>query len=108
MNSVNQRLPSGPAVIRRGSLTCGEVKSVEVPAGVIRPMLSLLASVYQMLPSGPAARKVTVDLILPTVIGNSPSMVPLVSHFPILLMLVSANQRKPPTETMSEGPALSV
>ncbi len=55
-------------------------------------MLLLLASVYQMLPSGPAAKKLTVEF-LPTVIGNSPSMVPLVSHFPILLVLPSMNHR---------------
>ena len=61
-----------------------------------------------MLPSGPAARNVTVDLVVPTMIGNSPSIVPLVSHLPILLRLLSMNQRKPPCETMSPGPALAV
>ena len=101
MNSVNQILPSGPAVRRSGSLAVAAAKSVETPAGVMRPTLLLVTSVYQMLPSGPAARKVTVDLVLPTMIGNSPIMVPVMSHLPILLRLVSANQRKPPSETMS-------
>src|SRR5436305_12597037 len=59
MNSVNHMLPSGPAEMRNGSLPAVAGKSVQTPAGDIRPMLLLLESVYQMLPSGPAARKVT-------------------------------------------------
>src|SRR5262245_53761318 len=37
--SVNQRLPSGPAVMARGPLLAvGTAKSVTTPAGVIRPI----------------------------------------------------------------------
>src|SRR5262249_6738916 len=52
--SVNQRLPSGPAVISSGSLA-GErpwVNPVTWPSGVIRPMACISAN--QRLPSGPA------------------------------------------------------
>ena len=39
--SVNQRLPSGPAVMPSGLLLrrCGMANSVTTPAGVIRPIL---------------------------------------------------------------------
>ena len=53
--SVNQRLPSGPAVIPAGTLSAvGIGNSVIVPLGVIRPILLPLSAVNQRLPSGPA------------------------------------------------------
>ena len=53
---MNQRLPSGPAVIPSGPLLAVMrcVNSVMVPAGVIRPILLPVYSVNQRLPSGPA------------------------------------------------------
>src|SRR3989454_1552325 len=61
-DSVNQRLPSGPAVMPSGLLLPlggqlrlgGRGNSVITPAGVIRPILLPLSSVNQRLPSGPA------------------------------------------------------
>ena len=56
--SVNQRLPSGPAVMKRGELPEGSptVNFVIVPAVVIRPIACAApASVNQRLPSGPGA-----------------------------------------------------
>jgi hypothetical protein len=53
--SVNQRFPSGPAVIRSGLPVTGP-NSVILPRrsnGLIRPILLPLNSVNQMLPSGP-------------------------------------------------------
>src|SRR5512135_6752 len=54
--SVNQRLPSGPAVIPVGPLLAvgSGPNSVMMPAGVIRPILLPFCSVNQRLPSGPA------------------------------------------------------
>ena len=53
-SSVNQRLPSRPAVISMGWLlgVMPARNSVTTPVGVIRPIA--LSSVNQMLPSGPA------------------------------------------------------
>ena len=53
--SVNQRLPSGPAVICCGALAAvGMTYSVTTPLVVIWPMVLPLASVNQRLPLGPA------------------------------------------------------
>ena len=54
--SVNQRLPSGPAVIPSGSAAAvGSGNSVVAwVVGLIVPILSALDSVNQRLPSGPA------------------------------------------------------
>src|SRR5208337_3807211 len=55
LSSVNQRLPSGPAVISTGVLPgVGIAYSAMMPAGVIRPIRLALLSVNQRLPSGPA------------------------------------------------------
>src|SRR2546425_8138075 len=53
-NSVNQRLPSRPAVMAKGplSLMRSEANSVITPAEVIRPMTPE-TSANQILPSGP-------------------------------------------------------
>jgi hypothetical protein len=52
--SVNQRLPSGPVVMKLGVLLLEEVaNSVMVPEGVTLPILLPLFSVNQRLPSGP-------------------------------------------------------
>ena len=54
--SVNHRLPSGPAVMSRGSLSrLTPVLTIAIaPAGVIRPIESSALSVNPRLPSGPA------------------------------------------------------
>ena len=52
--SVNQRLPSGPAVIPVGAaLPVGTVNSVSTPAVVMLPILFPECSLNQTLPSGP-------------------------------------------------------
>src|SRR5207253_351677 len=51
--SVNQTLPSGPGAISNGELFAVTGKSVTVPAGVIRPILSVSRSVNHSFPSGP-------------------------------------------------------
>src|SRR5229473_2168887 len=53
--SVNQRLPSGPAVIAPGWLPgVGRGNWLMLPPGVMRPIASVPTSVNQRLPSGPA------------------------------------------------------
>src|SRR6266852_5846510 len=66
--SVNQRLPSGPAVIAQGLLPWGKGNSLTLPPGVMRPILSPDTSVNQRLPSGPA---VMSEGLLPWGKGNS-------------------------------------
>ncbi len=57
--SVNQRLPSGPAVIPQGRADAvGTANSVIDPPGVIRAILSVPASVTQRLPSEPVVIRV--------------------------------------------------
>src|SRR5260370_1454553 len=59
-SSVNQRLPSGPAVMPNGlqpnlcPQVVGRGNKVELPAVVMRPMLFPKAKVNHRLPSGPA------------------------------------------------------
>src|SRR5262245_16254970 len=55
--SVNQRLPSGPAVMNSGmELAVGMGNSsVTTPEVVMRPILLVLPSVNQSAPSGPTA-----------------------------------------------------
>ena len=68
--SVNQRLPSGPAVMpKMPLLAVGIENSVTTPAVVIRPIWLALSSVNQRLPSGPAA--IPPGLLTPVGIGNS-------------------------------------
>src|SRR5438093_12561081 len=52
--SVNQRAPSGPAVIPTGELLAGIANSVRAPVGVMRPILLPPSPVNQRGPSGPA------------------------------------------------------
>src|SRR5579871_2931586 len=90
--SVNQRLPSGPAVILVGPLpVVGRGNSVICPPGVIRPSLSASGSVNQRLPSGPLVMPST-----PVCAGNSVICPPGVMR-PILPVLsskvASVNQR---------------
>src|SRR6516225_2244627 len=55
VNSVNQRSPSGPAVMPKGPLpTVGIGNSVTTPAVVMRPILLPTISANQRLPSCPA------------------------------------------------------
>src|SRR5712691_8391664 len=60
-DSVNQRLPSGPAVMLEGPAVIpgplapvGRGNSLMLPPGVMRPILLALYSVNQRLPSEPA------------------------------------------------------
>ena len=56
LNSVNHKLPSGPAVMPNGWLPpAGSGNSVIAPAVVLRAILLPLNSVNHRLPSGPAA-----------------------------------------------------
>jgi hypothetical protein len=73
--SVNQRLPSGPAVIPTGFVTAVVGKgdrgnSVTSPAGVIRPIRFPISSVNQRLPSGPAV----IPFGLPPAVGTRNSV----------------------------------
>src|SRR6266550_3212246 len=56
INSVNHRLPSGPAVMASGvaPAVMPALNSVTTPSGVIRPIRLPLCSVNHRLPSGPA------------------------------------------------------
>src|SRR5215510_6187911 len=54
-SSVNHMLPSGPAMIKKGSLSSATRYSVTFPAGERQPIFPPLFSQNQMLPSGPAA-----------------------------------------------------
>src|SRR6478609_8597661 len=51
--SVNQRLPSGPTAISRGTLPLGKPYSVIAPAVVIFPILLVPSSANHRFPSGP-------------------------------------------------------
>src|SRR5208282_2827124 len=92
MRPVNQRLPSEPAVIPKGSLAAADVNSVTVPLGVIRPIWAAPVSVNQRLPSGPFV--IPSGWLLAVGIGNS-VIVPLGVIRPILLASDSVNQRLP-------------
>src|SRR5437879_5393405 len=52
-NTVNHKLPSGPAAMPNGSLFAGRLNSVIAPPGLIRPIFP--DSVNHKFPSGPAA-----------------------------------------------------
>src|SRR5215813_8410574 len=89
--SVNQRLPSGPAVIPLSWLASVRTSnSVSVPLGVIYPIL--LPAVNQRLPSGPAV--IPLSRLASVGTANSVS-VPLGVIRPILLPSYSVNQRLP-------------
>src|SRR6266851_3522627 len=105
-DKVNQRLPSGPAVMPKGPLLFGETwNSVMLPLGVMRPMMPTLYSVNHRLPSGPAV--MLKGMLLAVGMGN-PVMVPLVVIRPISFIGV-VNHRLPsgpavmPTGSLSAG-----
>src|SRR6266851_2992489 len=110
--SVNQRLPSGPAVMQKGLLKgVGTENSVIPPLVVMRPISSAplpVSSVNQRLPSGPAV----MPKGLPPGVGTENSvMVPLGVMRPILFARVelSVNQRLPSgPAVMPSGPLLGV
>jgi hypothetical protein len=88
VNSVNQRLPSGPAVMPKGLLLAvGTVNSVTVPLVVIRPILLLLSSVNHNFPSGPVAM-LTGSLLAVRPVNSV--TVPLVVICPILFARAGA------------------
>src|SRR6188768_4060214 len=69
--SVNQRLPSGPAMMPwTPAAAVGTANVVIAPAVVIRPIWLLPASVNQRLPSGPTAMSSRSPLVAT---GNSVS-----------------------------------
>src|SRR5579864_4901691 len=108
-DTVNQRLPSGPAVIPPGALSAVDKgNSVMIPAGVIRPILPIPGSENQRLPSGPAvislgwssgAALSPVDWLLDEGVVNSVT-VPVGVIRPILCPCCSANQRLPSGPTV--------
>ena len=98
--SVNQRLPSGPAVMPDGALLAEMplLNSVITPAGVMRPMRLPPYSVNQRLPSGPAVMPFGwLPAVMPVL--NSVT-VPVGVMRPMRLPLDSVNQRLP------SGPAV--
>ena len=91
-DSVNQRLPSGPAAIpRRGGSRVAN--SSIVPAGVIRPTRLSSWSVNQTLPSAPAA--IPRGLLSVAVSFGNSLIAPAGVICPILLSPESVNQRLP-------------
>src|SRR5258707_4295422 len=103
INSVNRRLPSGPAAMSSGELLPAACHVVTRPVvGLNRPIRVSPLSTYQRLASGPTASAKGPGLA-PAGRGYSVSTTPLTSAFAILFDEVSVIQRKPPTETMSSG-----
>src|SRR5439155_905810 len=97
-SSVNQRLPSGPAVMLSGALpVVGTANSVTVPVRVIRPILFPLSSVNQTFPSWPAVMPMGP---LPAVGTVNSVTAPAGVIRPIRLPKNSVNQRLP------SGPAV--
>jgi len=91
-DKVNQRLPSGPAVMPKGPLLFGETwNSVMLPLGVMRPTMPTLYSVNHRLPSGPAV--MLKGMLLAVGMGN-PVTRPLVVMRPISFIGV-VNHRLP-------------
>src|SRR2546423_11024749 len=83
LKAVNQRLPSGPAVMNRGSpKACGTGKPVKLPAVVMRPMS--VPAVNQRLPSGPVV--MLIGSPLPVGVGDS-VIVPALAQAGALLRL---------------------
>src|SRR5438477_281535 len=83
-SSVNQRTPSGPAVMPEGALPAvGTVNSVMTPSVVIRPILlpANASSVNQRAPSGPVVMPTGA---LPAVGTVNSVMTPPVVIWPIL------------------------
>src|SRR5260221_1024179 len=106
--SVNQTLPSGPAVMAAGLLLAVGIPNAEkLPLGVMRPMAFPLNSVNHRLPSDPA--------VMPS--GPQPAedphfvgkenwvMLPDVVMRPIWFEFISVNHRLPSGPTaMLRGP----
>src|SRR5260370_32437747 len=94
-SSVNQRLPSDPAVMSAGKLLLvGSGYSVILPLGVMRPIWLALNSVNQRLPSGPAVMLFGSLLLA----GSGDSvMLDLGSMRPIMFPLLPSN---PLTQSM--------
>ena len=96
---MNQRLPSGPAVMLSGPASdVGSAYSVTdqfdvAVACVNLPILLVFVSVNQTVPSGKAAIPRGPALALG--IGSCPSTKPAVLTHPILLASVSTNQMFP-------------
>src|SRR5260370_10716645 len=85
--SVNQTLPSGPAVIPSGELLCvGVGNVVMLPLGVMRPISLPPSSANQTLPSGPAV------MPLGKLAGENSVMVPTTAQAGALLRLSRPTQ----------------
>src|SRR5262245_30358813 len=97
---VNQRLPSGPAVMRVSAVpgVMPAENSVTTPAVVIRPIRLLPVSVNQRLPSGP--RVIPTGLLLGVMPAENSVITPAGVIRPIQLLPFSVNQRLP------SGPAV--
>src|SRR5581483_2023548 len=99
--SVNQRLPSGPAIIPLRELPCvGVANPVTVPVGVMRSILDTFLSVNQRLPSDPNA--IACPTMLPGGGMANSVIVPVGVMRPILSDstprpegVISVNQRLP-------------
>src|SRR5690242_1447614 len=86
----NQMFPSGPLVTPLGVAPLGIEKSVDAPAGVMRPIACAPCSLNHMLLSGPFA--MSKVLLAPGTLNVV--IVPLTAISPIL-PLRSVNHRKP-------------
>src|SRR6516162_6535781 len=97
--SVNHRLPSGPTVMKLGTVApVGRGNSVMLPLVVMRPILPALCSANHRLPSGPAVipKGPLLCVLLPCpVLTLNSVMVPLVVMRPIWPVSPSVNQRLP-------------
>src|ERR1700737_1711662 len=98
---VNQRLPSGPAVMPPlAPLPDGRAYSVRTPDGVILPIIAALSSVNQRLPSDPAVMPATPSFS--ALCGGTANSVkaPARVILPTAVLPQSANQMLP------SGPAV--
>jgi hypothetical protein len=103
--SVNQRLPSGPAMMPWSpAAAVGTANFVIAPAVVMRPIWLLPASVNQRLPSGPTAMSGRWPLV---VTGNSAR-----TSLPSWLGMTRPTTAAPPpseatSQTLASGPVTS-
>ena len=92
---MNQRFPSGPAVMPSGSLMPVSLTFEITPSAVMRPMVLLITLVNQRLPSGPEA----IAVGLSTLGSEKLLMVPVGVTRPILF------EKDEVYQTLPSGPA---
>src|ERR1035437_1916715 len=101
INSVNQRLPSGPVVMNCGKLLLAEVaNSVMVPEGVTLPILPPFCSVNQRLPSGPVV--MTPGPLLLEEVANS-----VIVWTPVLMVSIACADVRPVALAVIVGLAIA-